>query len=571
MRASLLPVALAALAALAAAQAVPPAPPSPTTPPPVPPAVPPPGRLPVEPPALVPATPPAPAPAPAAAAAPAAEPAPAGAADPCRCSTSGVSGASRVGGRLGCAQHLLDAGDSSTFCYVADPEGCGARAETSALFPGAAHRACETTVDPTAEAAAAAPMLDAIASVPALSLFAEALRSGAVRATGLTSRLEAPGANLTVFAFTNEALGLGHEGAVERALGPLNLRAPEDLLAAPLLPAIMLLHVAEGVNTPEALLPAALGGSELPTLSPSLFADLAAGRATRLRATDTPLGAAPEAVAVLDAQTFDAGAASGRGQGAVAAPVAALGGGFLYAVDHVLAPLRNLADAAAASPGLANFSAALAATPLGAELGGACPGANAACALAGATVFAPTDEAFAALAASLGATLEELLADPRLGDVLRFAVAPDSQLPGGGIDLAAVERLPTLLPGAGLGVAAEEREAALLSSRVFGDIIVAENVTAVRGAVPNNTATVGALDKFGAVPAYNGQLIPVDAVLLPFPLAAAAPAPGAEAGAAAPPPAGAGAPAPAPEPAAPAGPAPTGATSGPPGRRSGLY
>jgi hypothetical protein len=69
----------------------------------------------------------------------------------CGCTATGVSGGVDVG-KADCAQHGLDYGDDSYFCYVNTPADC-APATASTAYPGAAWIACAP-----AAAARAAPL-----------------------------------------------------------------------------------------------------------------------------------------------------------------------------------------------------------------------------------------------------------------------------------------------------------------------------------------------------------------------------------------------------------------------------
>ncbi|MEQ8842517.1 MAG: fasciclin domain-containing protein [Acidimicrobiales bacterium] len=102
------------------------------------------------------------------------------------------------------------------------------------------------------------------------------------------------------------------------------------------------------------------------------------------------------------------------------------------------------------------------------------------------TVFAPTDEAFAAALEDLGLTAEELLADPGLGDILTYHVI------AGEVDAATAISLD--------GQSAETVNGAEINiSVVDGSVVI------------NDTATVVTAD----VPASNGIVHVIDAVLLP--------------------------------------------------------
>jgi len=104
------------------------------------------------------------------------------------------------------------------------------------------------------------------------------------------------------------------------------------------------------------------------------------------------------------------------------------------------------------------------------------------------TVFAPTDEAFAAALEALGLTAEELLASPDLTNILLYHVAPGVFLAADVVAAAPIAELPTLLEGSTLSIEV-----------VDGSVVI------------NETATVVQPD----VVASNGVIHVIDAVLLP--------------------------------------------------------
>jgi len=104
------------------------------------------------------------------------------------------------------------------------------------------------------------------------------------------------------------------------------------------------------------------------------------------------------------------------------------------------------------------------------------------------TVFAPTDEAFAAALEALGLTAEELLASPDLTNILLYHVAPGVFLAADVVAAAPIPELPTLLEGSTLSIEV-----------VDGAVVI------------NESATVITAD----VIASNGVIHIIDAVLLP--------------------------------------------------------
>ena len=101
------------------------------------------------------------------------------------------------------------------------------------------------------------------------------------------------------------------------------------------------------------------------------------------------------------------------------------------------------------------------------------------------TVFAPTDEAFAAALEALGLTVEELLASPDLGAILTYHVL------AGGVDAATAISLD--------GQSADTVNGASI------------DISVVDGSVMINNATVIAAD----IAASNGIIHVIDTVLLP--------------------------------------------------------
>ena len=110
------------------------------------------------------------------------------------------------------------------------------------------------------------------------------------------------------------------------------------------------------------------------------------------------------------------------------------------------------------------------------------------------TVFAPTDEAFAAALEALGLEAEELLASDDLAGILLYHVAPGIFAAADVVEAAPIEALPTL------------NESATLAIDVIDDSVVVND-----GAEPLGGATVVQPDVF----ASNGVIHVIDTVLLP--------------------------------------------------------
>ena len=107
------------------------------------------------------------------------------------------------------------------------------------------------------------------------------------------------------------------------------------------------------------------------------------------------------------------------------------------------------------------------------------------------TVFAPTDDAFAAALDDLGITAEELLASPELGNILTYHVVAG--------ELAAADVLAAIDAGGGSAEVTTVQGATIDATVVEGSVVL------------NGTATVVTTDLF----AQNGVVHVIDAVLLP--------------------------------------------------------
>lgn len=150
--------------------------------------------------------------------------------------------------------------------------------------------------------------------------------------------------------------------------------------------------------------------------------------------------------------------------------------GVIHVIDQVLLPTKTIADIAVADARFSTLVAALSE----ADLVGAVADAS-----ADLTVFAPTNDAFAAALDALGLTAAELLASPDLADILLYHVVP-------GTFLAADV------------VAAAPFDAPTLQGSTIG-------VTVAGGVVLNGSVNVIITD----VKAVNGVIHAIDFVLLP--------------------------------------------------------
>jgi len=107
------------------------------------------------------------------------------------------------------------------------------------------------------------------------------------------------------------------------------------------------------------------------------------------------------------------------------------------------------------------------------------------------TVFAPTNDAFAAALTALGITADELLASPDLGAILTYHVVAGK--------LMAADVLAAIEAGGGTAMVETLNGASISVSVVDGNVVI------------DGTATVTAVD----LEAGNGVVHVIDAVILP--------------------------------------------------------
>ena len=270
----------------------------------------------------------------------------------------------------------------------------------------------------------------------------------AVTEAGLVDALSGDGP-FTVFAPTDEAFAA--------ALEALGLTV-EELLASPDLGAILTYHVlAGGVDAATAI---SLDG----------------------QSADTVNGASID-ISVVDGSVMINNAT------VIAADIAA-SNGIIHVIDTVLLP--PAAEEMATEEAMADEPGTIVDVAVGAgtftTLVAAVTEAGLVDALSGDgpfTVFAPTDEAFAAALEALGLTVEELLASPDLGAILTYHVL------AGGVDAATAISLD--------GQSADTVNGASI------------DISVVDGSVMINNATVIAAD----IAASNGIIHVIDTVLLP--------------------------------------------------------
>lgn len=195
----------------------------------------------------------------------------------------------------------------------------------------------------------------------------------AAEAAGLVPALEGPGP-LTVFAPTDEAF--------TALLAELNITAGA-LLADPNLADILLYHVVSGE-----------------IFSFDLIADLEDGPVV----VETLNGSA--AIITLDGDVVRVNGVAVTSTDIIA------NNGVIHVIDGVLLPPQDIPTIASEAGIFTTLVAALTEANLVSTLAGSGPF----------TVFAPTDDAFAALLETLDITAEELLANPDLADILLYHV-----------------------------------------------------------------------------------------------------------------------------------------------------
>ncbi|MCO5107085.1 MAG: fasciclin domain-containing protein [Burkholderiaceae bacterium] len=202
---------------------------------------------------------------------------------------------------------------------------------------------------------------------------------------GLVPALSDPNGDLTVFAPTDAAFQ-----ALASKLGFPDAAAMVAALDGPTLAKILQYHVLPSKQLAADLV---AGGASQPTLYSF------EGAATKL-SLDTSSG-----VKLTDAALTSA---------AVTTPDLPASNGVIHVVDKVLVPpgVLTIVQMAQLNPSFSVLVDAVVTANLAATLGGAGP----------LTVFAPTDDAFAAALTELGVTRDQLLADPALPDILKYHV-----------------------------------------------------------------------------------------------------------------------------------------------------
>ena len=270
---------------------------------------------------------------------------------------------------------------------------------------------------------------------------------------GLVDELSAEDASLTVFAPTDAAFG-----ALATTLGFADAAAMVAALDGPTLAQILSYHVLPA-RKPAAQLRA---GDE-----PTLYA-FEGAPATLAVATTGGVTLGDEVLTRATVTTADVPARNG----------------VVHVIDKVLVPpgVLDIVQMARLNPAFSTLASAVAAADLAGALSGDGP----------LTVFAPTDEAFAALLARTGLDAGQLLASPGLADVLLYHVVAGDVRAADVLALPNPARVDTLLAGRDL----ELRK---------------DTLTLVDGDADSPDATIAATD----VVARNGVIHVVTQVLIP--------------------------------------------------------
>ena len=317
----------------------------------------------------------------------------------------------------------------------------------------------------------------------------------ALDAADLAGAVGDPAAQLTVFAPTDTAFArlardLGYTGdptdedAVFAAIADSLSELSGDGDPIPLLADVLLYHVSEGVRSSEAVAAA----DTVPTLNGETIAP------DGLRLVDRE----PD---LLDPEVVEADIAASNG--------------LVHAIDRVLLPLDAPGNDRETVAGIASTNDTFEVLTLALEaagLTGALDGADDQL-----TVFAPTDAAFAALAADLGVTGDPEDPDAVFGAIADALSAVSDE--GDPIPLLADVLLYHVAPGA----------------RTVAELSAAPQVTTLNGRPTIATesglldadpdlADAAFVDTLTDLPAANGLVQAVDRVLLPLDLPGAAPA-----------------------------------------------
>ena len=274
----------------------------------------------------------------------------------------------------------------------------------------------------------------------------------AAQKAGLVDALNSATADLTVFAPTNDAFN-----ALATTLGFADAGAMVNALPAEALAKVLTYHVVAGKKTAADIV--ASGATSVPTLY-----QFEGAPATLAVATTGGVTITDEVLTTATVTTADVPASNG----------------VIHVIDKVLVPpgVLNLAQMAQLNPAFSILVEAV----VKADLAGALSGTDQL------TVFAPTNDAFAALLGERNLTKEQLLELPILGDVLLYHVV------AGDVRAADVVALPK--PAAVMTLQGE-------AFTVGTDLGITD--------VNMRSATLAATD----VVASNGVIHVIDRVILP--------------------------------------------------------
>ncbi len=335
--------------------------------------------------------------------------------------------------------------------------------------------ACSSDSDDTTTTTAAEPVADTSVLDLAIEAGQFSTLIAAIDAAGLSETLQGEGP-FTVLAPT--------DAAFEAAFEALGITAEELLADTETLTAILLYHVLG--QEADSQLVATLDGSSVATLNPQEVAiSVVDGQIMINEATvvSADLIADNGIVHVIDGVLLPPDIAEALGVAMAEEPMEEETTTTTEAMTTTTEAMEltiseTVVEAAAGDP--AQFTVLLAAL----ETAGLVDALNGEGPF---TVFAPTDEAFAALLEELGVTAEELLANPDLANILLYHVVSGEFLAADVIEIAPAD-VPTLY---------EENTVAI--AVVDGSVVI------------NDVATVVTAD----VLASNGVIHVIDAVLVP--------------------------------------------------------
>lgn len=267
----------------------------------------------------------------------------------------------------------------------------------------------------------------------------------AVVQEGLDGALADKGAQYTVFAPTNDAFG---------AFLAANDIEASDLLALADLTDILLYHVIDGKLTASDVIGSAPGTVET------------------LQGNDLSYAVVDGGVVLTDA--------TGRDVNVIDTDINAFNG-VIHLIDDVLLPFGTITDIAVATDATATLEAAV----IAAELDGALADLTATY-----TVFAPTEDAFAAALSALDVTAEFLLDPENVGlltDILTYHVIPNAELFAADV-IAAVDAgggtaVVTTLQGETIAVTVSDGTVQLTDAKGTTMNVIGTDINALNGVI----------------------------------------------------------------------------------------